>query len=161
PLAKIPQAIMRSVLISGIFFVVSSYAIVQGFEAIPVKLEACATPLVVLADHLGVNWMGRLLSLAGAASLFAACLAATNAAARIILFMICFCFFFDKTPNFHPKNPTPNTAIIVTSLIGLGISAQLIVTGNALIDIVGWLGTLGTYGYLFAYSLVSITSVLF
>jgi amino acid transporter len=161
PLAKIPQAMIRSVLISGIFFVVSAYAIVQGFEGIPVKLESCATPLVVLADHLGVNWMGRLLNLAGAASLFAACLAATNAAARIMLAMTCDGFFYTKLATIHPSNRTPSTAIILTVLIAFAVSVLLIVCGNPLIDIVGWLGTLGTYGYLFSYSLVSITSVLF
>lgn len=155
PLKKIPQALMGSVILSGTFFVISTYAIVQGFADMEVNLGTCATPLVVLCDNLGIGWLGGLTSLGAAASFFAASLAAKNAAARVMLAMSHDGFLHSKLRAVHPRNQTPSAAIWATAAIALVIICILLSFRASALDIVGWLGTLCTYSFIIAYSTVS------
>lgn len=155
PLEKIPQALMGSVILSGTFFVISTYAIVQGFGDTHVNLGTCSAPLVVLCDRLGIGWLGGLTSLGAAACFFAASLAAKTAAARVMLAMSHDGFLHGYLRAVHPRNQTPSAAICTSAVLALVIICILLSFHATSLDIVGWLGTLCTYGFIIAYSVVS------
>ena len=155
PLQKIPQAMLSSVMLAGAFFIITTYAIVLGFSHLLEKLATCTTPLVVLSNSLGLAWMGRLTNIGAAVSFFACTLAMTNAGARILMTMASQGYFPQRLAWIHPKNQTPMVAVAVTSTCGVAPIVVLLSSGYGLMDIVGWLGTMSTYGYLVAYTLVS------
>ncbi|MBS1997967.1 MAG: APC family permease [Cyanobacteria bacterium SZAS LIN-2] len=155
PLERIPQTLMRSVILSGIFFVLSTYAIVQGFHDLHLNLDNCTTPLAALSNNLGMQWLAVLTSLGAAASLFAATLAANTAAARIMLTMSHDGYLHGALKKVHPTNHTPVAAILTVAACALLFIVLLLAMSARPMDIVGWLGTLATYSFILAYSLVS------
>jgi amino acid transporter len=161
PTKKIPQAIVNSVLITGVFFIFTSYVIVQGFEEMPGKLAYCPTPVTTLANHIGFNWLGKLVNLGAAFTFFACALAGTNAAARILFTMSRDGFCHSIFSRIHHKNRTPMTAIIITTTIACGASSLLMFGKQSLMDIVGYLGSIATYCCLVAYVIVSISASLY
>jgi amino acid transporter len=162
PKQKIPQALMSSVICAGVFFVFTTYSMVFLFKSIPdVPLATCTTPLLVMSERLGVPWLGKLTNFGAAVSFFACCLAATNAAARIMMSMGADSLLPTGLGAVNHKYKTPAVAVNVASGAGFIPAAILVISGQNLLDIVDWLGTLATYGYLVAYFLVACTCCFF
>ena len=84
PLQSIPRAIMRSVIFSGAFFVICSYAMVLSFHDSATPLSKCATPLLALTAKLGMPALGHVLDVGILFSFFGAGLANLTAGARAI-----------------------------------------------------------------------------
>jgi amino acid transporter len=151
PLKSIPQAIMRSVLLSGLFFVLCSYAMVLSFQDSATSLAKCSTPLLAMSDKAGIPILGQMIDIGIMMSFYAAGLANLNAAARTMYKMSHDGMFHDSLSQTHETNKTPHKAVIVSSCISLFISITLASCNYPLLDIVGWLGTLATFGFIFAY----------
>lgn len=159
PLKSVPRAIMRSVMVSGTFFVICSYAMVMCFRDAGQSLDKCATPLLTITNYLGVSALGHLIDAGIMVSFFAAGLANLNGAARILYKMS----LDNRLPRLlsatHRENRTPHIAVCVTTILGLGIAAGLSCCKSSLMDIVGWTGTLATFGFIFAYIATSVAGV--
>jgi len=155
PLEKIPQTLIRSVVLCGVFFVISTYAIVQGFADSNINLATCTTPLVALSNSMNMNWLAVLTSLGAAASLFAATLAANTAAARIMLTMSHDGYLHPALKKVHPHNHTPTNAVLTVAALALVVITFLFAINSKPLDVVGWLGTLATYSFILAYSMIS------
>lgn len=158
PLKSIPRAIMRSVLFSGLFFVVSAYAMVLSFHNSPVSLEKCSTPLLTMSGFVGAPLLGHLVDAGIMVSFFAAGLANLNAAARTIYKMSHDGLFHGSLKNTHAENGTPHVAVIASSCMSLAIALLLSMFNCALLDIVGWLGTLATFGFIYGYLATSMSA---
>jgi amino acid transporter len=158
PLHTIPKAIMRSVVISGVFFVLSTYAMVMTFHHLASPLEKTSTPLLAMANYLRIPALGQLIDGGILVSFFAAGLANLNAGARIIYKMSEDGHFHSRLANVHNTNQTPHIAVaacsVVSLLIALGLAAQRV----PLLDIVGWLGTLATFGFIIVYLNICISA---
>jgi amino acid transporter len=159
PLRSVPRAIMRSVMFSGTFFVVSSYAMVMSFKQADVALDKCATPLLTMSTQVGIPALGHLIDAGIMVSFFAAGLANLNGAARIVYKMSADGFLHSRLSATHTENRTPHIAVIVSTLVSLSIAVVLDVFNLPLVDIVGWLGTLATFGFIFAYIATSIAAL--
>lgn len=159
PLKSVPRAIMRSVIFSGSFFVLSSYAMVMCFRDAGVSLDKCATPLLTMSNHIGVPSLGHLIDAGIMVSFFAAGLANLNGAARIIYKMSVDGYLHSAMASTHARNRTPHTAVIASTILSLSIAAVLAWFNLPLVDIVGWLGTLATFGFIYAYLATSIAAV--
>ncbi len=61
PLKSIPRAIMRSVIVSGLFFVLCSYSMVISFQSLNVGLDKCSTPLLTMTDLIGLPMLWVIL----------------------------------------------------------------------------------------------------
>lgn len=158
PLQTIPRAIMRSVLISGVFFVVSTYAMVMTFHHLPMPLEKTSTPLLAMADYLHAQAFGQLIDAGILVSFFAAGLANLNAGARIIYKMSDDGHFNSKLAAIHHSNQTPHIAVVACSLVSLAAAVILDVQHVPLLSIVGWLGTVATFGFIFVYLSICISA---
>lgn len=158
PLKSIPRAIMRSVIFSGSFFALAAYAMVLSFHGNPTGLDKCSTPLLIVSSNVGVPAVGHLIDVGIMLSFFAAGLANLNAAARAIYKMSqngVFHHFFART---HQNNGTPHVAVLVSTCLSLTIALTLAAFSCPLLDIVGWLGTLATFGFIYAYMATSISA---
>lgn len=158
PLKSIPRAIMRSVIFSGSFFALAAYAMVLSFHGNPTSLDKCSTPLLIVSSNVGMPVLGHLIDVGIMLSFFAAGLANLNAAARAIYKMSQNGIFHHRFARTHHHNGTPHVAVVVSTCLSLTIALTLAAFNCPLLDIVGWLGTLATFGFIYAYMATSISA---
>ena len=58
----------------------------------------------------------------------------------------------------HGVNGTPHLAVFTSTFISLAAAVVLATLNCPLLDIVGWLGTLATFGFLYAYMATSLSA---
>lgn len=158
PLNFIPRAVVLSTILSGLFFIVLSYAEVVGFSSSNTLLNKSAAPLNDLANLAGVGFFGLLITVAAIVSFFGCALASINAGARIFFTMARHGIFHTSMGKAHNKNGTPYIAVTMSSLFVFLVPASMSLFGLKILDIYGYLGTLATYGFLLAYILISIAT---
>ena len=156
PLRTIPQAVILSSVLAGVFFIVCSYAEVLGFHMVGQDLGASAAPMYVLAKVGGVPILGLLIDLGALVSLFAGTLACITAAARVLLLMAHHGLAHGSLRTTHAHNRTPSLAVVITGLAALAPVAWLATRGSSGLDVYGWMGSLATYGFIVAYALVCL-----
>lgn len=158
PLKSVPRALLMSVMLSGGFFVFVSYVMVFCLRGQVPGLAQCSTPLLALSSLIGMPVLGHFIDAGIMLSFFAAGLANLNAAARMLHKMSEDGFFHRIFSDTHKTNQTPHNAAALASTISLLIALTLAVLGCPLLEIVGLLGTLATFGFIFAYVLTSISA---
>jgi amino acid transporter len=150
--------VLLSAIISGLFFVVTSYVAVLGFKSLPTSLASSTAPFSELADSVGVGFFGVLISIGAVISLFACTLAAVNAAARVLFSMGRHGILHPQMGKAHATNLTPHHAVTLACVLVLLLPAVLLSGGLGLLDILNDLSTVSTFGFLIAYVLISIAA---
>ncbi|MBF0594116.1 MAG: APC family permease [Candidatus Omnitrophica bacterium] len=158
PLQSIPRAIVRSALIVGALFVVSSYAQVIGFYGNAETLDKSSAPLSVLADKAGLSSLGLLIDIGAIISFFACVLASINAGARVLFLMSRHGLFHSSAGDAHHKNETPHIAVTISSILAVIPAVILSINGTGDFDIYGWVGTIATLGFIVTYIIISIAA---
>ena len=156
PLKTIPRAVIQSALISGAIFMVCAYAEVLGFRAAGQDLGTSPAPMRVLAAVGGEESLGILIDIGALVSLFACTLACVTAAARVLLLMAHGGLTHGSLRVTHARNETPGRAVIVTGIAAVLPVAILAARGVRGLDVYGWMGSLGTYGFIVAYGLTCL-----
>jgi amino acid transporter len=156
PLKTIPRAVIQSALLSGAIFTVCAYAEVLGFRAAGQDLGTSPAPMRVLAGVGGLESLGILIDIGALVSLFACTLACITAAARVLLLMSHGGLTHGSLRVTHARNETPGRAVIVAGIAAVLPVAVLAARGARGLDVYGWLGSLGTYGFIVAYGLASL-----
>lgn len=158
PLFTIPRAIISSIVLVGLIFILLSYAEVLGFHGSSTALNEAAAPLALLATMNGVPFFGPLISIGALISFWACILGCANASSRILYTMGKHNLINSAVGIAHTDNQTPHIALTITSLLLLIIPAILIAQGGGLFDIYGWVGTIATFGFLLNYALIAIAA---
>lgn len=153
PLKTIPRAVIQSALLSGAIFTVCAYAEVLGFRSAGQDLGASPAPMRVLAAVGGVGVLGVAIDIGALVSLFACTLACVTAAARVLLLMAHGGLTHGSLRVTHARNETPGRAVIVSGIAAVLPVAVLAARGARGLDVYGWMGSLGTYGFIVAYGL--------
>jgi amino acid transporter len=161
PLINIPRAVLLSPLISGIFFMVCSYIAILGFRTLSSPLDKSTAPFADLANEMGMPFLGTLISFGAVISLFACALASVNAASRVIFRMGRHGVLHEKLGMAHKRNETPHHAVTFSSLMLFIVSAILVVTGMAVLDVFNDLSTIATFGFLVVYILISVAAIVY
>lgn len=91
-------------------------------------------------------------------SFFACTLASTNAKVKILFTMARHGIFHPAVGSAHISNQTPHVAVTMTALFAFLVPASMSMFGLKILDILAYLGTIATYGFLLAYILVSIAA---
>ena len=158
PLRTIPSAVILSTILAGLFFVVMTYAEVLGFKGAPTPLNQTPAPMSFLAQQAGVGFLGVIVTVGAMVSFFACTLASLNAGARILFTMARHGIFHPAVGSAHTSNKTPHVAVTMTALFAFLVPASMSMFGLKILDILAYLGTIATYGFLLAYILVSIAA---
>ncbi|MEH1821546.1 MAG: APC family permease [Nostoc sp.] len=161
PLKNIPKSLIQSTMWSGVFFMFMAYVEVLGFSGSSVDLGKTEEPLTFLANQAGVGLLGTLISIGALLSFFACTLACINPAARIVFMMARDGLFHNSLGKAHDSNLTPHTAIALCSLITFIVPSALNLFNIKPFEILGYTGTLCTYGFLVVYILVSIAAPIY
>jgi amino acid transporter len=158
PLQAIPRAVLASVIIPGLFFILLSYTEVLGFRSAGLNLGENSAPLSILASQAGIGFFGVLISIGAAISFFACVLASINAGSRILFALSRHGILPSRVGSAHQVNATPHVAITLIAIATFVIPVILLIAGNGIMDAYAYLGTIATFGFLVVYILVAIAA---
>jgi amino acid transporter len=126
PRRTLPRAILASILFTGAFYLVCSWAVLIGWgtHAVSSFSTSSENPCFVLAHRFwGKGWI--LVMIAVLNSVFAVSIASTNAATRVLFALARSGILPPSLAKVHPVNLTPSNAIwvqtFVTLAVGLGL----------------------------------------
>lgn len=158
PLRSIPRAVMGSVLMAGLFYMVTAYIEILGFHQAGVPITANEQPLGFLAQQVGVGFLGDLVAFSALFSFFACVLGSINPAARVCFTMARHGLFPALLGEAHSFNRTPHVAVTACSLLMFLVPGLLSVFNVPLFASMGYLGAIASYGFLTVYVLISIAA---
>jgi uncharacterized protein len=161
PLTTIPRAVMGTALISGAFFVFSTYAEVDAVGSKVDLLTGTQAPLQVLATLKGRSWVGPIVSVGAIMSFFACAMSCITAAARTMFLMGAQKVLPSRLGQVHARHQTPSMAVIVSSIAAVVPALALAARHVSAFDLYGWLATIATYGFLAAYVFVTIAAPIY
>jgi amino acid transporter len=157
PLRTIPKAVIWSLILTGLFFVLMGYVEVFGTQGQHDTLDTLATPLNSLADLNNVAYFKLPLSLGAMISFFALSLSCLNAGARIIYPMARHSVFPSGLGKVHTSNATPAAALSAYILLMFAVPA-IWSTRTDVVTVFNGAGTLAAFGFLLAYFMVSVAA---
>ena len=158
PLQNIPRAVLWSTVASGLFYIFAAYVQVLGFRGYATALDKVDAPLSILANLGGVEMLGLAVSVGVMFSYLTCTLASITAGARILYSLGRQQILHKSLGAAHSRNQTPHVAVFISVLILFLVPVSLSLSGVAVLDIYGYLGTLATYGFLLVYLLISVAA---
>lgn len=165
PLKTIPKSIIWSLLLTGAFFILVSYAEVLGTRGYTTTLDQIDAPLNVLASMYHVPYLWPLLSAGAMFSFFALASSCMNAGARVMFAMGRHEFFHKSTSAAHETHGTPHVALATMAAVMFVVCTVsyfvLTANGMAVLDEFNDAGTMGAFGFLGAYILITLAAPAF
>lgn len=161
PYRSVPRSVIISAVLVGTFYILGTLAQTSGFEGAKLGLDKAPAPLFDLAGLMGVSWIGFAMNLGITASNFACTLACINAGARILYQMGQDGMIHGSAGRSHAVNQTPHIGIYLVAPLMLIGPFAIILSGHAPLDVINWMGTTATFGFMLAYLLVAIAAPLY
>ena len=155
PKIMIPKAILWTTIFSGSFFVITTYAITQGFGDDATKLGNSAAPLGDITNAIG-KYMTAPVYFGATISSFACALASLNAFGRMLFSLGRYQFVHSSMGIVHQTRKTPYFALTVGAIINFLVCAAF--AGNSETNTFGWYGTIASYGFIIVYFLCSVSA---
>jgi amino acid transporter len=167
PLKTIPRSIIWSLILTGLFFVFVCYVEVLGTRGYTadgkaVTLDAIDAPLNVLSGMYGVPWLSIPLSAGAMVSFFALALSCMNAGARVMFAMGRHGIFHPGIRTSHTVNKTPHVALAVMAAMMFSVVVFFkMAAGFEVLDEFNDAGTMGAFGFLGSYVLITIAAPMY
>ena len=159
PYTAIPRAIMWSAAAVGILYIFAAYT---QIAVLGEELGEVASPLQAISDKIGMPvWFTPLLVFGVAASFFAVVVAPLNVVGRIVYVMGKEGVVPERFGRTHDTHLTPHRVLLIAGPAAIILDIILLACGVHPMDIVVWVDTYGTYGYMVAYALVAIACVVY
>jgi amino acid transporter len=155
PKVVIPRAVVLTPILAGLVFILTTYFIVQGFGDDTAKLGASSGPLsdIVPGKSAGLT---ILVYIGAMVSCFACALASINSFSRILFSLGRYQFVHKSMGSIHAKHQTPHLAVAIGVVLNFVVCAAFWRHSNT--DLLGWFGTIASFGFIFVYFLCSIAS---
>ncbi len=162
PLKTIPRAVIVSLLLTGVFFVFITYVEVLGLRGANPTLDKLTAPLSTLATMMHLDVLQIPIDIGAMVSFFSLALSCMNAGARVVYQMGRQGYFHKSTGAAHATNETPHNAILIFALLEFAIPTFIMsFKGLAVTDAFNDAGTFGAFGFLGAYTFVSIAAPMY
>lgn len=161
PLRTIPRAVIWSVAIASIFFIVAMYAEIVGLRASSTPLDKLDAPLATLAEILNVGYLKIPITIGAFFSSFAVALACVNTCARVIFPMAEQRLLPRQATAVHPKHLTPHVSVYVTTAAMLAVYGVMLAFHFTPIDVFNNSATLSAFGFIVIYALISIAAPIY
>jgi amino acid transporter len=158
PTRFIPQSLIWSTVLAGLFFILLSYTEVLGFQGYRTALNESSSPLGDLSNLAGMDLLGIGLGVGITFSFFSCFLACINAASRIAYSLARHHIFPTPLGAAHIHNETPYIAVSLSAFTVFFIASSISLFGIQDMDLFSYMGTIATFGLLAAYILVSIAA---
>ena len=162
PLKTIPRSIIWSLILTGLFFVFVCYTEVLGTRGYSKTLDQIDAPLNVLSSMYNVPYLSIPLSAGAMVSFFALALSCMNAGARVMFAMGRHGIFHPGIRAAHSTNKTPHVALAVMAvLMFIVVVFFKVAAGFEVLDEFNDAGTMGAFGFLGAYVLITIAAPMY
>lgn len=159
PFRAIPRAIMWSALGVGVLYIFGAYTQVA---ALGDGLGASASPLDDIAVLIGMpTWFNPILNAGVAASFFAVVVAPLNVIGRILYVMGKEGVVDGRLGRTHDRFQTPHRALLISGAAVVVVPTVFYLVGVDPISVLVWVNTFGTYGYMVAYAVIAIASIVY
>ena len=158
PKQSIPASVLFTVVATGVYFMIASYALVAAFQGHRPSLDQSNAPLDVLSQLVGIPFLGPLVDVGITIGFFACALACVTAGARILYAISRHGLFHSAASAIHKTHATPHVAVTITAIIVILVPLVMLFANFKVLDIYGITGTLSTFGLLLPYVLVSIAA---
>jgi len=153
PYTAIPRAIMWSAAGIGLFYVFAAYT---QIAVLGDELGKVASPMQAIAERAQMpGWFTAVLTFGIAASFFAVVVAPLNVIGRIVYVMGKEGVAPASFGRTHEQHLTPHRVLLLFGSLAILINMIMLAAGVAPMDIVVWVATWATYGYMLAYALVA------
>jgi amino acid transporter len=166
PKRTVPRATYASVLIIGIFYAISTWAMVngEGADKLMTTLGGMdpTTFIFTLSERYVGGWLTTIMSLLLITSVFAALLAFHNAAARYFYVLGREGLLPAGLGKTHDTHQSPHLGSILQSVLALVVVGIFIVTGqDPVLGLFAWLTNLATLSVITLMALVSFAVIAF
>jgi len=162
PKKLIPIAIISAVFLSGLFYLVCSYAQVIGFGLDAEGLKALSSATLPLAD-LSTKYMttgfGTVLILVAALSNFSCALGSYCAGSRMLFALSRDGVMPKSMMKLHSKHDTPYFALIL--IVAISVVVQIGLFKHDGIEVFGDLATIGSLAILVSYIFTSVGAMVY
>jgi amino acid transporter len=157
PKRALRAAVIGSVAMVAVFFLINTYVQVLGFEGLNASLATQSAPLSTLAGHDHVSWLGDIVLLGVTISFFAAANATLNYGPRVLFTMAHDGLLpaFAKSTN---RRGAPAKAIVCYAVVWLAVLAYVLASGVSQGTAFGDLGNLAGYCGTLIYLFVSLAA---
>jgi amino acid transporter len=169
PRRNIPRALLGSVLLTGVLFVVVMFAQTIGFgtdEAGLAAFQSSGNTLGELSTTYVGAWFGTLVMITAVLSAFASNLSSVATAARLTMALARHGFGPAQLAKVDPVHNSPRFAVLTMATVGVLVNLASYFsgwpnmgTGNAAIDSYFFFAVAGTVCLLFTYLLTEIAVV--
>ncbi|MDQ6931880.1 MAG: APC family permease [Candidatus Eremiobacteraeota bacterium] len=158
PLIIIPRAVIWSIIIASLFFIVATYAEIMGLRASRTPLDKLTAPLSTLAQLLHIGYLGLFITLGAFFSAFSVALACVNTCARIVLAMAREGALPPSIGAVHSRYRTPHISLVLTTGGMLAIVGVMALLHLSPLDMFNYGGTLSAFGFITIYALIAIAA---
>ncbi len=159
PHKAIPRAIIWSALGVGVLYVFAAYT---QIAVLGDDLATAASPLESMSALIGMPaWFAPVLTLGVAASFFAVVVAPLNVIGRIVYVMGKEGVVHERFGRTHEQHLTPHRVLVIAGALAVAVDIVFLSLGAAPMEILVWVNTWGTYGYMVAYALVAVACVIY
>jgi amino acid transporter len=158
PFVTIPRAVVWSVIIASMFFVLALYTEILGLHGAKPPLDQQTAPLWSLAEIAGIPYLKIPITIGAIFSSFSVALACLNTCARIMLPMAQNGLLPPRLATIHRRFATPHVALVVTIVAMFAIGAGMYAIRVAPIDIFNYCGTLSSLSFIVIYFLIAIAA---
>ncbi len=158
PRRAVPRAIRINVLTCGTYFIIGSYVYILGFDKMGTDITASAAPLNDLAEGAGVSGLRYVIDLGIAIGFIAVTVAALTAVSRVVFNMSREGLLPKALGEVSEGHRVPSKALL---LIGTFVTGTVVISqiaGLTPVDILGYYGSIATYGFIVAYLVVSLAA---
>lgn len=155
PHRVIPRAVILTPIIAGIFFIITTYVITQGFGDNSTKLGGSSGPMSDLVS--GKSAILTLVIYIGASiSCFACALASINAFSRMLYSLGRYQLMHRSMGFVHDSHKTPHVAVTVGCVLNFLVCAGF--SRCAYTDLLGYFGTIASFGFILVYMACSLAA---
>ena len=158
PLVTIPRAVLGSVVLASIFFILCIYAEIVGLRHAKTPLDQLSAPLWTLADLYGAGYFKIPIGIGAIFSSFSVALACVTTGARIILPMARKGLFPEGVTRIQPRFATPYAAVAVMLGAMLVVALAMYAGRVTPIDVFNYCGTLSSFGFIVIYAFIAIAA---
>ena len=167
PKRTVPRATYLAVLIIGVFYAISTWAMVLGVGADKVVETIGGLPdptayVFVLSDQYVGGWLTTIMSILLVTSVFAALLAFHNAAARYFYVLGREGLLPAKLGHTHGAHQSPHTGSVLQTVLGIVVLAIFAITKqDPIFALFTWLTNTATLSVITLMALVSFAVMAF
>jgi amino acid transporter len=158
PLVTIPRAVIGSVVLASLFFILTTYAEIVGLQHSAKPLDQLDSPLGVIAAILNAGYLQVPILIGALCSAFSVCLACVTTAGRIAYAMAHKGVLPESLGKIEPKHDTPHVAVTVATVVAVAIAVPSLAAGVLPVDVFNNCGTLSSFGFIIIYLLISIAA---